>query len=412
MLGEPGNYFEINTRRQLIRLALAHPIHRTHLPLEYLNADEHYSITIRKSLLAIQEADRLNITNTKHRLWFAYVFTNHHFLFYVHTSMCLYALETMANEEQKRQFLPLAQSFRIITTYAQTELGHGTDLRRLETEAVFDCTTDSFVLNTPTLTSTKFWPGALGRSANYILLMAQLYTPNRDHSCGLQMFLVQIRDLNTHEPLPGVEIGEISTRFAHAAGDNGYLRLNNLRIPRTQMLMKLAQVDEQGNFHHRGDTRLLYSAMIHMRIHLCYTFSVSLAQAITIAVRYSAVRFQGQNSNGLSNICGILPSEQLAQVCRVACGGHGFLIASGIVEIKNYLDAVCSAEGDNIVLFQQTARYLLKVMQQVEEHNGKQNGSSVAYLHLPSWSSTTLINLEDYCRLFESRSQLQVFKLD
>ncbi|CAF1374968.1 unnamed protein product [Rotaria sordida] len=68
MFGEPGNYFEINTRRQLIRLALAHPIHRTHLPLEYLNADEHYSITIRKSLLAIQEADRLNITNTKHRL--------------------------------------------------------------------------------------------------------------------------------------------------------------------------------------------------------------------------------------------------------------------------------------------------------------------------------------------------------
>jgi acyl-CoA oxidase len=109
----------------------------------------------------------------------------------------------MANEEQKRQFLPLAQSYRIITTYAQTELGHGTDLRQLETEAVFDRTTDSFVLNTPTLTSTKFWPGGLGQTANYILLMAQLYTPDRNHPCGLQMFLVQIRDLNTHEPLPG-----------------------------------------------------------------------------------------------------------------------------------------------------------------------------------------------------------------
>ena len=40
----------------------------------------------------------------------------------------------------------------------------------------------------------------------------------------------------------GVELGEISTRFAHTAGDNGYLRLTNVRIPRTQMLMKLAQV--------------------------------------------------------------------------------------------------------------------------------------------------------------------------
>jgi hypothetical protein len=34
-------------------------------------------------------------------------------------------------------------------------------------------------------------------------MMAQLYAPDRNHSCGLQMFFVQIRDLNTHEPLPG-----------------------------------------------------------------------------------------------------------------------------------------------------------------------------------------------------------------
>ena len=173
--------------------------------------------------------------------------------------MCLHALETMTTDEQKRQFLPLAHSFRIIMTYAQTELGHGTDIRRLETEAIFDRTTDSFVLNTPTLTSTKFWPGALGRTVNYVLLMAQLYTPDRDHPCGLQMFLVQIRDMKTHELLPGytfdcllidslirtylgVESGEIGMRFGHAGNDNGYLRLTNVRIPRTQMLMKLAQV--------------------------------------------------------------------------------------------------------------------------------------------------------------------------
>jgi acyl-CoA oxidase len=187
----------------VVRLALTHPIHRTHLPLEYLDANEHYSVTIRKSLLAVQEVDRLNINNNKHRQWFFDIFSNNHFAFYVHASMCLYVFETMANDEQKRQFLPLARSFRITTAYTQTELGHGTDIRRLETEAVFDHTTDSFVLNIPTLTATKFWPGALARTANYVLLMAQLYTPNRDHSCGLQMFLVQIRDLNTHEPLSG-----------------------------------------------------------------------------------------------------------------------------------------------------------------------------------------------------------------
>jgi alkylation response protein AidB-like acyl-CoA dehydrogenase len=54
---------------------------------------------------------------------------------YAHTYHCS-PLEMMTTKEQRRQFLPFAQSFRIITTYAQTELGHETDLRRLETVIV------------------------------------------------------------------------------------------------------------------------------------------------------------------------------------------------------------------------------------------------------------------------------------
>ena len=51
-------------------------------------------------------------------------------------------------------------------------------------------------------------------------------------------------------------------------------------------------------------------------------------------------------------------------------------------------------------------RYLLKVMQQVEEGSSEEIGSSVAYLRSPLWSSTTVITSNDYCRLFQSRSQL------
>ena len=187
----------------LVRLALGHSIHQTHLPYEYLTGDEYYSLTVRKSLLAIEEVKRLNITDSKHREWFFEAFVNNRFVFFIHATMCLYSLETMATEEQKRRFLALAQSFEMTLAYAQTELGHGTDVKGLQTEAVYDRATDSFILNTPTLASTKFWPGGLGRSVNHVLLMAQLYTPDRHHSRGLQMFLVQIRDLKTHAPLPG-----------------------------------------------------------------------------------------------------------------------------------------------------------------------------------------------------------------
>ncbi|CAF1500184.1 unnamed protein product [Adineta ricciae] len=483
MFGGSDNPFDINTRRQLsfvevhlffeynlsfclARLAITHPIHQTHLPFEYLTADEHYSLCIRKSFAAIDAVNRLNITNRKHRGWFYEIFVNYYFSFYIHTSMCIYAIENLASEEQKHTLLPLAESFQIIATYAQTELGHGTDIRRLETEAIFDKTTDSFILNTPTLTATKFWPGSMGKTVNHVLLMAQLYTPDSNHACGVQMFLVQIRDLKTHQPLPGVEVGEISTRFAHIFGDNGYLRLTNVRIPRTQMFMKLAHVDSNGNFTRQGDARLLYGTMVHERLRLINTTLIALIRAMAIAVRYSAVRFQGLNPSGketrildyplqqeklipsLSTTyafliafikldryffqlktndddyfrelpqlhalsCGfkgytLSISERIAQICRVACGGHGFLVASGLVTSRNGIDGGCSAEGDNVVLLQQTARYLLKRMQQVEENNSGSLHSSVAYLNLPLWLPPTSLKLDDYCRLFESRSQLLV----
>lgn len=43
--------------------------------------------------------------------------------------------------------------------FVQTELGHGTFIRGLETTCTYDPSTEEFVLNSPTLTSYKWWPG-------------------------------------------------------------------------------------------------------------------------------------------------------------------------------------------------------------------------------------------------------------
>jgi acyl-CoA oxidase len=56
--------------------------------------------------------------------------------------------------------------------YAQTELGHGSDVSGLETTAILDLTTDEFVINSPTPTSTKYWPGGLGLWANHAVVFA------------------------------------------------------------------------------------------------------------------------------------------------------------------------------------------------------------------------------------------------
>lgn len=60
------------------------------------------------------------------------------------------ALKLLGDEEQINHWWPLARDGKIVCTYAQTELGHGTFLRGLETTAILDEMTDEIVLHTPT----------------------------------------------------------------------------------------------------------------------------------------------------------------------------------------------------------------------------------------------------------------------
>ena len=55
-------------------------------------------------------------------------------------------------------------------------MGHGTFIRGLETTATYDANTEEFVLHSPTITAYKWWPGGLGKTANYAIVMANLIT--------------------------------------------------------------------------------------------------------------------------------------------------------------------------------------------------------------------------------------------
>ena len=66
---------------------------------------------------------------------------------------------SQADDEQQQYWLPLAQTLKVIGTYAQTELGHGTFVRGLETTATYDAKSEEFVVHSPALSSTKWWPG-------------------------------------------------------------------------------------------------------------------------------------------------------------------------------------------------------------------------------------------------------------
>ena len=68
-------------------------------------------------------------------------------------------IKTLGTPEQVEKWVKPALRTEVIGAYAQTELGHGSDVQNLETTATFDPKTDEFIINSPTLTSIN---GGLG----------------------------------------------------------------------------------------------------------------------------------------------------------------------------------------------------------------------------------------------------------
>lgn len=345
----------------------------------------------------------------------------------LHWGMFIPALKGQASDEQQQEWLPFAYKMKIIGCYAQTELGHGSNVQGLETTATFDPTSDEFVLNSPTLTSTKWWPGGLGKVSTHAIVYARLITDGRDY--GVHAFLVQIRSLENHQPLAGVTVADIGVKFGNGGYntmDNGLLRLDHVRIPRKQMLMRLSRVTREGKYVQSDVPRqLVYGAMVYVRQAIVADASNYLSRAVCIAVRYSAVRRQfgsqaggpeiqvidyktQQNrlfpllasayafrfvgewlkwlymdvtrrleakdfstlaeahacTAGLKSLTTSVTADGIEE-CRKLCGGHGYLCSSGLPELFAAYVPACTYEGDNTVLLLQVARFLMKTLQQL-----------------------------------------------
>ncbi|KAE8802486.1 peroxisomal acyl-coenzyme A oxidase 1-like [Hordeum vulgare] len=156
----------------------------------------------------------------------------------------------------------------------------------LETTATFDPSTDEFVMHSPTLTSSKWWPGGLGKASTHAVVYARLITEGKDY--GIHGFKVQLRSLDDHSPLPGVTLGDIGGKFgsgAYNSMDNGVLRFDHVRIPRDQMLMRLSRVTREGKYVHSDvPKQLLYGTMVYVRQTIVADASKALSRAVCMAV--------------------------------------------------------------------------------------------------------------------------------
>ncbi|KAJ6415716.1 hypothetical protein OIU84_004496 [Salix udensis] len=357
----------------------------------------------------------------------------------LHWGMFIPAIKGQGTEEQQQKWLPLAYKMQIIGCYAQTELGHGSNVQGLETTATFDPDKDEFIIHSPTLTSSKWWPGGLGKVATHAIVYARLITNGEEH--GVHGFIVQLRSLDDHMPLPGITIGDIGMKFGNGAYntmDNGVLTFDHFRIPRNQMLMRVLQVTREGKCVQSSVPRqLIYGTMVFVRQTIVADASSALSRAVCIATRYSAVRRQFGSQDGVetqvidyktqqnrlfpllasayafrfvgewlkwlytdvtqrlqANDFSTLPEAHACtaglksvtttatadaiEECRKLCGGHGYLCASGLPELFAVYVPACTYEGDNVVLLLQVARFLVKTASQLG--SGKKPTGTTAYL--------------------------------
>lgn len=109
---------------------------------------------------------------------------------------------------------------------------------------------------------------------------------------GTAPFMVPIRDMKTHEPLPGVWCGDIGPKVGAATIDNGFLRLDHVRIPRENMLSRNSSVTPEGQFVRPKHEKLFLGGMLVRRTEITASSARALAKACTVGVRYGEVRRQ------------------------------------------------------------------------------------------------------------------------
>lgn len=329
------------------------------------------------------------------------------------------AILHLGTERHHEQFLPGAISLAVPGAFAMTETGHGSDVAAIGTTATYDPETDEFVIDTPFRAAWKDYLGNAALHGQAAVVFAQLIVAGENH--GVHALYVPIRD--GEQFLPGVGGEDDGLKGGLNGIDNGRLHFTGVRVPRTNLLNRYGDVDENGvysspieNPGRRFFTML--GTLVQGRVSLDGAVTVASKAALTIAIRYADERRQFSDGEGRPEVVlldyqrhqrRLLPAlattyamsfaheELLAefdavfsgaqdtdadrqalethaaalkpfstwaaldiiQECREACGGQGFLAENRFTGLRADLDIYATFEGDNNVLLQLVAKRLI-----------------------------------------------------
>ncbi|GAB4847302.1 Acyl-coenzyme A oxidase 2, peroxisomal [Ancistrocladus abbreviatus] len=331
----------------------------------------------------------------------------------------------LGTKKHKERYYDGIDNLDYLGCFAMTELHHGSNVQGLQTVATFDPISDEFIIDTPNDGAIKWWIGNAAVHGKFATVFAKLMLPSHDakrvSDMGVHAFVVPIRDLKTHQVLPGIEIHDCGHKIGLNGVDNGALRFHSVRIPRDNLLNRFGDVSRDGKYTSDLPTinkrfAATLGELVGGRVGLAYSSVGVLKIALTIATRYSLLRqqfgppkqpeisildYQSQQhklmpmlastyafhfatlhlvekysemkkthdeqvagdvhalSAGLKAYVTSFTAKSLS-ICREACGGHGYAAVNRFGSLRNDHDIFQTFEGDNTVLLQQVAADLLK----------------------------------------------------
>lgn len=329
----------------------------------------------------------------------------------------------LGTAEHHARLLPGIGSLEIPGCYAMTEMGHGSNVRELETVAAYDADAGEFVVTTPHEGAGKEWIGNAALHGEMATVFAQLRVAGEDH--GVHALVVPLRD-DAGTPLPGIRIQDNGPKAGLNGVDNGRIWFDGVRVPRENLLDRFASVTPEGEYRSPIDSPgrrffTMLGTLVAGRISIAAA-SVSAAKTgLTIAVRYSDRRrqfgpegepevpildFQVHQRLLLPRVAttyalhfavrglveeygralegqresGALPGDEMREVearaaglkayaswhaldtlqaAREAMGGRGFHAENRLGRLRSDTDIFATFEGANTVLLQLVAKSLL-----------------------------------------------------